>query len=164
MYTVERLYCKRPILCISSSKILTPLTARRGEDKLAGWRKGWGVNILEGARHSSVLYICKYFVMYTESITVSAPSMNLRPPHSPSRKGVCTVYPLPSRTPHCSRTITRASDCRTLNSKRGLRWFIWTIFGRRVNRDEINRHTNMQLEAEHPLISFMNHFITSHSQ
>jgi hypothetical protein len=40
-----------------------PLTARvRGEDTLAGWRRGWGVNILEDARHSSVLYICKYFV------------------------------------------------------------------------------------------------------
>jgi hypothetical protein len=24
--------------------------------------RGWGVNILEDARHSSVLYICKYFV------------------------------------------------------------------------------------------------------
>jgi hypothetical protein len=24
--------------------------------------KGWGVNILVDARHSSVLYICKYFV------------------------------------------------------------------------------------------------------
>ncbi len=34
----------------------------RGEDILAGWRGGWGVNILEDARHSSVLYICKYFV------------------------------------------------------------------------------------------------------
>jgi hypothetical protein len=35
----------------------------REEDTLAGWRGGWGgVNILEDARHSSVLYICKYFV------------------------------------------------------------------------------------------------------
>ncbi len=35
----------------------------RGEDTLAGWRGGWGVNILEeDARHSSVLNICKYFV------------------------------------------------------------------------------------------------------
>ena len=66
-------YCKRPIQCLASSKILTPhpLTARRvciplplvrGKDKLAGWRGGWGINILEDARHSSVLYICKYFV------------------------------------------------------------------------------------------------------
>jgi hypothetical protein len=34
----------------------------RGEDTLARWRWGWGVNILEDAEHSSVLYICKYFV------------------------------------------------------------------------------------------------------
>jgi hypothetical protein len=34
----------------------------RGEDTLAGWRGGWEVNILEDARHSSVLYICMYFV------------------------------------------------------------------------------------------------------
>ncbi len=35
----------------------------RGEDTLAGWKGGWGgVNILEDARHSSVLYICKHFV------------------------------------------------------------------------------------------------------
>ncbi len=32
-----------------------------------GWHtrwveRGWGINILEDARHSSVLYICKYFV------------------------------------------------------------------------------------------------------
>ena len=35
-----------------------------GEDTLAGWRGGWGggVNILEDARHCSVLYIRKYFV------------------------------------------------------------------------------------------------------
>ncbi len=37
----------------------------RGEDTLAGWRRGWGVNNLEDARHSSVLYlyICKYFLL-----------------------------------------------------------------------------------------------------
>ncbi len=33
----------------------------RGEDTLAGWRGGWGVNVLEDARHCSVLNI-KYFV------------------------------------------------------------------------------------------------------
>jgi hypothetical protein len=37
----------------------------RGEDTLSGWRGRWGVNILEDARHSSVLYICKYFVVQT---------------------------------------------------------------------------------------------------
>ncbi len=70
--TVERLYCKRPILCLASSKILTlhpthhpasvyPPPLERGEDTLVRGRGGW-VNILEDARHSSVLYICKYFV------------------------------------------------------------------------------------------------------
>jgi hypothetical protein len=75
IYPVERLYCKRPILCLASSKILTshpphrPASVRppplvRGEDTLARWRRGGGgVNILEDARHSSVLYICRYFVM-----------------------------------------------------------------------------------------------------
>ena len=29
-----------------------------GKDTLAGWRGGWGVNILEDTRHSSVPYIC----------------------------------------------------------------------------------------------------------
>jgi hypothetical protein len=36
--------------------------SRGGEDTLAGWRGGWGVNILEVVRHSSVLYVCMYFV------------------------------------------------------------------------------------------------------
>jgi hypothetical protein len=35
----------------------------RGEDTLARRRGGWGVNILEDVRHSSVLYVCKYFVV-----------------------------------------------------------------------------------------------------
>jgi hypothetical protein len=71
---VERLDCKTPIPWLASSKILTPPHPPhrpasvyppllvRGEDTLAGWRGGWGVNILEVARHSSVLYVCKYFV------------------------------------------------------------------------------------------------------
>jgi hypothetical protein len=29
--------------------------------------RGWGVNILEDVRHSSVLYVCKYFVRYLNS-------------------------------------------------------------------------------------------------
>jgi hypothetical protein len=64
---------------MASSKILTPqpLTPRRvctpppplvrGEDTLAGWKGGGGhggVNILEDARHCSVLYIRKYFVRH----------------------------------------------------------------------------------------------------
>jgi hypothetical protein len=44
------------------------LSAVRREDTLARGRGGWGVNILEDARHSSVLYICKYFVVYEWSI------------------------------------------------------------------------------------------------
>jgi hypothetical protein len=74
--TVERLYCKRPILCLASSKILTPqpphrpasvytlaFGARGGHTRWV--ERGVGVNILEDARHSSVLYICKYFVLPT---------------------------------------------------------------------------------------------------
>ncbi len=53
---IERLYCKRPIQCLASSKILTH---SRG-DTLAG--EGGGGQYSEEARHSSVLYICKYFV------------------------------------------------------------------------------------------------------
>ncbi len=48
-----------------------PLTARRvctpacgaGGGHTRWWRGGRGVNILEDARHCSVLYICKYFVV-----------------------------------------------------------------------------------------------------
>jgi hypothetical protein len=82
VYDVERLYCKRPILCRASSKILTPhpLTARRvctpprlwcggrthslgekGEGGQGGRThspggEGKGGQYLEDARHSSVLY------------------------------------------------------------------------------------------------------------
>jgi hypothetical protein len=75
---VERLYCKRPIQCLASSKILTPhpLTTRRGSAFGAGGRhtrlveRGWGgVNILKEARYSSVLYICKYFVLVGNSLS-----------------------------------------------------------------------------------------------
>jgi len=45
----------------------SPPTFGAGENTLAGWRGGWGVNILEDARHSSVLYICKYFVVHSPS-------------------------------------------------------------------------------------------------
>jgi hypothetical protein len=40
-----------------------PPPLMRGEDTLGGWRGEWGVNILEDAKQSSVLYICKYFVI-----------------------------------------------------------------------------------------------------
>ncbi len=66
---VKRLYYKRPIHCLASSKILTPHPREcvppafvRGEDILAAWRGEWEVNILEDARQFSVLYICKYLV------------------------------------------------------------------------------------------------------
>ncbi len=67
---VEGLYCKRPIQCLASSKILTPhsLTARRvctprlwcsERTQLLG---GEGVGG-QYFGHCSVLYICKYFVL-----------------------------------------------------------------------------------------------------
>jgi hypothetical protein len=48
--------------------------------------KGWGVNILEDGRHSSVLYICKYFVvlpihLISASAAVSAGAV-CRLPHT----------------------------------------------------------------------------------
>jgi hypothetical protein len=49
----EIIYCKRAILSLSSSKILTPPSPCvppafvGGEDTLARRRGGWGVNILE---------------------------------------------------------------------------------------------------------------------
>ncbi len=71
-FIVERLYCKRPIQCPASSKILTPPPSLPGEcvtpafgvggrtHSLGGeGGGGGGVNILEDARHSSVLFICK---------------------------------------------------------------------------------------------------------
>jgi hypothetical protein len=59
-----------PVQCLASSKILTPtpLNARRGVFGEGGGHTRWveggggGVNILEDARHCSVLYIRKYFV------------------------------------------------------------------------------------------------------
>ncbi len=63
--SVERLDCKRPILWLASSKILTPQApppSPQGECVRTGAGGGhtrWmerGVNILEDARHSSVLY------------------------------------------------------------------------------------------------------------
>jgi hypothetical protein len=39
------------------ASVYIPPPLLRGEDTLAGWRGGWGVNILEDARHSSVLYL-----------------------------------------------------------------------------------------------------------
>jgi hypothetical protein len=48
----------------------------RGEDTLAGRRGGWGVNILEDVRHSSVLYLYRilfaYMVMMSHPIFLSS--------------------------------------------------------------------------------------------
>jgi hypothetical protein len=44
------------------ASVCTPPPLVRGEDTFAMGRWGWGVNILEDTRHSSVLCICKYFV------------------------------------------------------------------------------------------------------
>jgi hypothetical protein len=71
--SVDGLNGKRPIQCLASSKILTPTLSSPGEcvpppplccgGGHTRWVEiGWGANILEDARHSSVLYICKYFV------------------------------------------------------------------------------------------------------
>ncbi len=59
-------YCKRAILFLSSSKILTPHPPLplasvypppllRGEDRLVRGRRGWGVNILEDERNRIAL-------------------------------------------------------------------------------------------------------------
>ncbi len=52
-------YCKRAILFLSSSKILTPHPPLppllRGEDRHAGRRGGWEVNILEDERNRIAL-------------------------------------------------------------------------------------------------------------
>jgi len=47
--------------------VCTPPPKVRGEDTLAGWRGGGGGKILKGARHSSVLYKCEYFVVRPNS-------------------------------------------------------------------------------------------------
>jgi hypothetical protein len=59
-----------------------------GEDTLAGWRGGWGVIILEDARHSSVLYIRKYFV---PQIIVAQPFPNDFTEPALSAAGATTV-------------------------------------------------------------------------
>ncbi len=77
IWVVEGLYCKRQIECLASSEILTPPpTARRvcvlctppplwcgGRTHSLGG-EGVGVNSSEDARHCSVLYIWKYFVIW----------------------------------------------------------------------------------------------------
>ncbi len=82
VWAVEGLYCKRPIQCLASSEILTPPPPHRpasvyhrafgaggGHTRLV--ERGWGVNSSEDARHCSVLYICKYFVVWATRGTKS---------------------------------------------------------------------------------------------
>jgi hypothetical protein len=107
IHIVERLYCKRSILCLASSKIMTPLplTARRvctpafgaGGGHTRWVERGWGVNILEDARHSSVLYIFKYFVIHT---------------HSDICTHICTVPWNPSPFQHPSADAHTEPVCR----------------------------------------------------
>ncbi len=71
---VEGLYCKRPIQFLASSELLTPPSPHRpasvyppafgaGGGHTRWVERGWGVNKSEDARHCSVFYICKYFVL-----------------------------------------------------------------------------------------------------
>jgi hypothetical protein len=74
LYPIERLYCKRPIQCLASPKILTPHppTGRRVcTPRLWCWVRtyslgGKGVGWHFGRRQTQlcILYICKYFVLY----------------------------------------------------------------------------------------------------
>ncbi len=52
-----------PPTSLTARRVRIPLPLVQGEDTLAGWRGGWGVNILEDARHCYVIYIRKYFVV-----------------------------------------------------------------------------------------------------
>ncbi len=77
LYSVEGLYCKRPIQCLASSKIFTPTPSPpgervrvpppppplvRGEDPLAGWRRGGGSIFLK-TPDTALYSTCKYFVL-----------------------------------------------------------------------------------------------------
>ncbi len=67
-------YCKRPILCLASSKILTPHPPLRpafvaGGGQTRRVERGVGANILEDARHSSVLYL--YRILFGPTIPFS---------------------------------------------------------------------------------------------
>jgi hypothetical protein len=50
----------------------------RVEDTLARKRGVWRVNILEDVRHSSVLYVCKYFVLARDAILYGQLSLHCK--------------------------------------------------------------------------------------
>ncbi len=51
---------------LSAPRLCTPPPLLRGEDTLARWRRGLGVNILEDARHSSVHYL--YRILFAAEV------------------------------------------------------------------------------------------------
>jgi hypothetical protein len=85
LFHVELLNCRRQILCLASSKILTPHLHHRpasvyprafgaGGDTLAGWRGGGGSIFWKTPDTCSVLYIRKYFVLLHNSLSKSVTS------------------------------------------------------------------------------------------
>jgi hypothetical protein len=80
--TVEGLYCKRPTQKKMSGVfqkywpppppsplgVCVPPAFGAGGGHTRWVEKGWGVSILEDARHCSVLYICKHFVCDTNKV------------------------------------------------------------------------------------------------
>ena len=68
----------------------------RGEDTLARRRGGCGVNILEDVRHSSALYLSKYFVLSTIPKEYSPMYKYYRYfPHNSPLDSPVTLYYLP---------------------------------------------------------------------
>jgi hypothetical protein len=57
---------------LTAWRVCTPFGAGGGHTRWVERR--WGVNILEDARHSSVLYICKYIVVHALYICVTPPT------------------------------------------------------------------------------------------
>jgi hypothetical protein len=60
IFIVEGLYCRRPIQCLASSKILTPPPLHRPGGYTRWVERGWGVNILEDARQADTALYSTY--------------------------------------------------------------------------------------------------------
>jgi hypothetical protein len=58
-----------------------------GHTRWVEW--GWGVNILEDARHISVLYICKYFVRGVLVVLVTISTKRVQYWYCCVQKGEC---------------------------------------------------------------------------